>query len=486
MAEDRKEDLHREPMRSVDTAWLRMDDPTNLMIINGVMTFRTRLDLERVRQTVLARMLRYHRFGQRVVESTLAVGTPYWEDDPNFHINNHVKRIALPAPGDEIALQELVGDMMAVPMDLTKPPWQLYLIENYHGLDQQGQPMNGGSVVYTRLHHCIADGMALVQVFLSLTDQDPDASIPGPAKAPHAQNGDNLPPFLRLARKRLRRARKLGRTVAEQGARSLVNPFYGLGLTRLATEIATDSAAELANLALMSPDPQTVFKGKLGISKSVAWSRPIDLAGIKRIGKATGTTVNDVLMTAATAALRSYLEERGESPDGVEMRAAIPVNLRPAVKEGQLGNNFALVFLSLPVWIGDTKKRLAAVKMRMDDLKRSPQAMVAYQILQTLGRMPGPVESQAVQFFASKATTVLTNVPGPQEQLYFTGQPIESIMFWVPQSGRLGMGISIFSYNGTVTLGVATDTGLVPDPDRIVAGFHHAYEELLALVNSYA
>jgi WS/DGAT/MGAT family acyltransferase len=473
-------------MRSVDTAWLRMDDPTNLMIINGVMMFRTALDLEQVRATVLARMLRYRRFRQRVVEPPLAVGTPVWEDDPHFHINNHVKRIALPDPGDEATLQELVGDMMAVPMDLTKSPWQIYLIDNYHGLDQQGVAMDGGTVIYSRLHHCIADGMALVQVFLSLTDRVADAPVAGINLPSLARNGSNLPPLLRKARKRIRRTLDLGRTMMEQGSRSLSNPFYGVGLTRLAAEMATDSAAELANLALMSPDPETIFKGKLGVPKSVAWSRPISLAEIKRIGKATGATVNDVLMTAATAALRSYLLERGESPEGVEVRAAIPVNLRPVVKEGELGNNFALVFLSLPVWIGESKKRLAAVKMRMDDLKRSPQAMVAYQILQALGRMPGPVESQAVQFFASKATTVLTNVPGPQEQLYFTGQPIESIMFWVPQSGRLGMGISIFSYNGTVTLGVATDTGLVPDPDRIVAGFQTAYEELLDVVNSYA
>lgn len=479
------DNLHREPMRSVDTAWLRMDDPTNLMIINGVMTFHRQLDLERVRATVSARMLRYRRFRQRVVEPPLAVGTPVWEDDPHFHINNHVKRIAIPGLGDEAALQELVGDMMAVPLDLTKSPWQLYLIDNYRGLDQNGVPMQGGTVVFSRLHHCIADGMALVQVFLSLTDRDQDAPVAGPPWPARSKDDDNLSPLLRLARKRIRRGLEIGRTLAEQGSRSLSNPFYGLGLTRLAAEMATDSAAELANLALMPPDPETVFKGKLGVAKSVAWSRPIELTDIKRIGKASGSTVNDVLMTAATAALRSYMVERGESPEGVEVRAAIPVNLRPVVKDGELGNNFALVFLSLPVWIGETKKRLAAVKMRMDDLKQSPQAMVAYQILQTLGRMPGPVESQAVQFFASKATTVLTNVPGPQEQLYFTGEPIDNIMFWVPQSGRLGMGISIFSYNGKVTLGVATDTGLVPDPERIVEGFHTAYQELLDMINQY-
>ncbi|MBP7963516.1 MAG: wax ester/triacylglycerol synthase family O-acyltransferase [Caldilineaceae bacterium] len=479
------DNLRRETMRSVDTAWLRMDDPTNLMIINGVMMFRGTLDLERVRRMVEIRMLRFHRFRQRVVEQPLGVGAPYWEDDPNFHINSHVKRLALPDPGDDQTLQELVGDMMAVPMDLTKPPWQIYVIENYHGHDQHGHPIANGTVVFTRLHHCIADGMALVQVFLSLTDEQADAPEGGKEPSRRSRRDDaqsDLPPLLRLLQSRARTAVGLGRSLLNQGSRSLSNPFYGLGLTRLAVELATDSAAELANLALMPPDPQTVLKGKLGVAKSVAWSEPIALADVKAIGKATGATVNDVLMTAATAALRSYIQGRGESADGVEVRAAIPVNLRPPGKTGDLGNNFALVFLSLPVGIGTTQARLKEVKKRMDALKGSAQAMVAYGILQALGRMPGPVESQAVQFFASKATTVLTNVPGPQQPLYFTGNPIEKILFWVPQSGRLGMGISIFSYNGTVTLGVATDTGLVPDPEQIVAGFHTAFGELLALV----
>ncbi len=444
--------------------------------------FRGSLDLARVRRTVEARMLRFRRFGQRVIEPALGVGAPSWEDDPNFHINNHVKRLALPDPGDDGALEELVGDMMAVPMDLTKPPWQIYVIENYHGLDQAGQPTPGGTVVFTRLHHCVADGMALVMVFLSLTDEQPDAPEIGQEPPRRHSTDPNLPPLLRLIRSRARTALDLGRAVLNEGSRTLSNPFYGLGLTRLAAEVATDSAAELANLALMSPDPDTVLKGKLGVAKSVAWSKPLSLADIKRIGKATGATVNDVLMAAATAALRSYIEGRGESAEGVEVRAAIPVNLRPPDRTGELGNNFALVFLSLPVGISGTRARLAEVKRRMDALKDSSQAMVAYGILQALGRMPGPIESQAVQFFASKATTVLTNVPGPQQPLYFTGMPIEKILFWVPQSGRLGMGISIFSYNGTVTLGVATDTGLIPDPCRIVEGFEAAYAEMFALV----
>lgn len=477
--------LKRETMRSVDTAWLRMDDPTNLMIINGVMMFRGTLDLERVRRTVEARMLRYGRFGQRVVEQPLGVGAPYWEDDPNFHINSHVKRLALPDPGNDQTLQELVGDMMAVPMDLTKPPWQIYVIENYRGHDQHGQTIDNGTVVFTRLHHCIADGMALMQVFLSLTDEQPDAPENGTEPSRRSSPRDarrDLPPLLRLLRSRTRTAVGLGRALLNEGSRTLGNPFYGLGLTRLAVELTTDSAAELAKLALMPSEPKTVFKGKLGVAKSVAWSQPVALVDVKRIGKATGATVNDVLMAAATAALRSYIQGRGESAEGVEVRAAIPVNLRPPGKAGELGNNFALVFLSLPVGIAATKARLKEVKQRMDALKRSSQAMVAYGILQALGRMPGPVESQAVQFFASKATTVLTNVPGPQQPLYFTGSPIEKILFWVPQSGRLGMGISIFSYNGTVTLGIATDTGLVPDPAQIVAGFHAAFTDLLALV----
>jgi WS/DGAT/MGAT family acyltransferase len=201
---------------------------------------------------------------------------------------------------------------------------------------------------------------------------------------------------------------------------------------------------------------------------------------VKSAGARTGATINDVLVTAAAGALRRYLLERGEDVSELEVRVAVPVNMRPPGEAHSLGNQFGLVFLPLPLWIADPGQRLAEIKRRMDDLKTSFQPAVALAMLNALGYVPGAVQPLAVQFFGSKASAVLTNVPGPREQLYLTGKPLQRAMFWVPQSGRLGLGISILSYNGEVLVGVATDTGLVPDPERVVAAFEADLGDLLA------
>jgi len=162
----------------------------------------------------------------------------------------------------------------------------------------------------------------------------------------------------------------------------------------------------------------------------------------------------------------------------VAIRASVPVNLRPLDAAHKLGNSFGLVFLTLPIGIADPIKRLKAIKKEMDELKRSPEALVAFGVLNVMGFAPVEVERLGLRFFGSKATAVLTNVPGPRESLYLGWSKVDRVMFWVPQSGRLGLGISILSYAGGVMLGVATDEGLVPDPERIVENFEKEFQAL--------
>jgi diacylglycerol O-acyltransferase / wax synthase len=241
-----------------------------------------------------------------------------------------------------------------------------------------------------------------------------------------------------------------------------------------------EGAYRLGRLVLLPPDPPTPFKGPLGRRKRAAWSKPVPLEDFKAIGKAYGATVNDVLVAAATGALRRYLESHGESSKGLSIRASVPVNLRPVQDAHRLGNSFGLVFLTLPVGIVDPVGRLRAIKKEMDELKRSPEALVAFGVLNVMGLAPVEVERLGLRFFGSKATAVLTNVPGPREALYLAGRKLDRVMFWVPQSGRLGLGISILSYAGGVMLGVATDEGLVADPEKIVDAFEKEFRSLKA------
>lgn len=441
-------------MSSVDAAWLGMEDPTNLMMVTGVMAMAGKVDVRRLRLLLDRRLAPFGRFHRRVVRPRSRGGASHWQDDERFDIENHVSHIALPAPGGDRALSELVSELMSTPLDFTKPLWHMHVVDGYES----------GSVVIARIHHCIGDGIALVRVMLSLTDESATAGPPHrrTERQPSSTPLDWLPAAI-------------ARGIAA-GQDLVANPERLGDLARLGAH----GAYRLGRLVMLPPDPPTIFKGTLGRRKRAAWSEELPLDDFKLIGKAFGATVNDVLVAATAGALRRYLEKRGEPTSGLSIRASVPVNLRPADQAHRLGNSFGLVFLSLPVGVVDPVRRLRAIKEEMDGLKRSPEALVAFGVLSVMGLAPVEVEQIGLRFFGSKATAVLTNVPGPRQPLYLAGRKLERMMFWVPQSGHLGLGISILSYAGRVMLGIATDEGLVPDPERIVEAFRLELDALTA------
>ncbi len=443
------------PMSTVDAAWLGMEDPTNLMMVTGVLALEGTVDSARLRTLLDKRLATFGRFHQRVVRPRSRGNLPHWQDDAGFDIDNHVSHVALPPPGGDRALRRLVSELMSTPLDMTKPLWHVHLIDGHER----------GSVVLARIHHSIADGIALVQVMLTLTD-----TTPNPTSARKGgKRGNHTGPFDWLST-------AIG-TGVSAGQQLLDNPGRLADLARLGAA----GAYRLGRLVLLPPDPETVFKGELGRRKRAAWSsQPLPLEDFKAIGKAFDATVNDVLVATTTGALRRYLDQRGEDTAGLEIRASVPVNLRPLDDAHRLGNAFGLVFLTLPIGIADPVKRLRAIKREMDELKRSPEALVAFAVLNVMGVTPVEVERLGLRFFGSKATAVLTNVPGPREPLYLAGKKLDQVMFWVPQSGHLGLGISILSYAGGVMLGVATDEGLVKDPEKVVAEFAKEFKTLKA------
>ena len=449
----------RVPMASIDAAWLGMEDPTNLMMVTGVMALDGPVEMKRLRLVLDRRLKPFGRFHQKVVRPRSRGNLPHWEDDEHFGIENHLSHVALPKPGGDAALRDLISDLMSVPLDFTKALWHMTVIDGYKPLSDRG-----GSVILTRVHHSIADGIALVRVMLSLTDESPTAKVP---EAPSTKPA----PGFKLPLDWL--AGAVGRGVAS-GQELIANPDRAFDIARAGAH----GAYRLGRMVVLPPDPQTVFKGKLGRRKRAAWSEPIPLDDFKAIGKAFGATVNEVLVATATGALRRYMEKRGERTSGVAIRASVPVNLRPHAEAHRLGNAFGLVFLTLPIGIADPARRLRAIKKEMDELKSSPEALVAFGVLSLMGLAPVEVEQLGLRFFGSKATAVLTNVPGPRQPLYMAGRKINKVMFWVPQSGHLGLGISILSYSGGVMLGIATDEGLVPDPERIVDAFRVEFEAL--------
>jgi diacylglycerol O-acyltransferase / wax synthase len=455
----------REKMSAVDTAWLRMDRPHNLMMISGVLVFRDRVVLSRLRRVIHDRFLVFRRFRKVPVERA---GGAFWESDARFDIAHHVVATKLPGRADRAELEKFVSDMAAEPLDPSHPRWQFHLVENYQG----------GCAVVMRIHHSYADGIALVRVMLSMTD----ATANGPPAMPFApqpqrkrEEDDPLSQLLGPLTGAMGMARKVGAKLIEKGAAIWDDPALAVELAGQGTALT----AELANLALMPQDSLTRFKGKPEVAKRVAWADPLSLVEVKTIGKALGASVNDVLLSCVAGALRSYLVDKGDAVDGVMMRALVPVNLRPMEKAYKLGNQFGLVFLDLPIGIENPVERLYAVRGNMNSLKGSFQPVLALGLLAAMGAGPRALQEILLQSLARNGSAVMTNVPGPQEPLYLAGAAIESLMFWVPQSGDIGVGVSIISYNGAVQFGVITDRALCPDPERVTAQFGAEFEKLV-------
>lgn len=430
-----------------DATWLMMDEPTNPMMITGILWFGEPVDRSRLLDTLQRRLVdRYPKFASRIVHHG---GVPYWEPDPNFDLLAHVHRAALPAPAGRPQMEEFVAQMMSTRLDPDRALWFIHVVENFER----------GTALVVRIHHVIADGISLARVLLQLA-------------------GDEEP-------------------APEHDARSFGDTFrraYALGTSWLMStdrwrEVAragAGSAAAIARLLTLSPDPPTPLKQPLGTRKVAAWLPPLSLDRVKAVGKALGGTVNDVLLTALALAMADYLRSKGHVPP--EVRSFIPVNLRPLDRPipRELGNQFGLVLLGLPLDQTDPRACLAAVKQRMDAVKAGPEAALFLTALQVMSSTPDPVERAVIDHFGDRTTLITTNVPGPREPLYIAGSRVAGVLVWVPQSASVGLGVSILSYAGDVRVGVAGDARCLPDPHALTEGWRVAFERLEQAVTGAA
>jgi diacylglycerol O-acyltransferase / wax synthase len=461
----------RERISGVDTAWLRMDQPTNLMMIVGVMMLEGKLDVRAVKKIIAARFLAFRRFGQRAVQD--AAGA-WWETDEGLDLDAHIVRARLTGAAGKEELEALVSELASTPLDPEKPLWQFHVVENY----------TGGSALITRIHHCYADGIALIQVLLSMTHATAAGSLalePEQFEIGTGGEADFWAQLLKPVTGALDNAKEIGKGLIEQGKSIAANPGSAREALQGVAGKGIELAGEVAKLMLMGKDAQTRFKGELGTRKTVAWAEPLPLNEVKVVGKALGCSINDVLLSMAAGALRDYLIDKGDSVDGLEIRAIVPVNLRAAGGAKSLGNHFGLVFLDLPIGTEHPLERVYEVRRRMQALKGSYQPVIALALLSAVGYGPRALQEQVTQLLGANASAVMTNVPGPAHPLYFAGKRIVEQDFWVPQSGGIGMGISILSYDGRIQFGLITDAGLVPDPDRIVARFGDEFDKLMWL-----
>lgn len=446
-------------MPAADAAWLHMDRPTNPMVVNSLSLLAGVPDREQIVQLLEERLVAcFPRFAQRVVDP---LGRrPAFEDDPNFDTEAHLHWRALPAPGDRAALVELIGDLITAPLDPNRPLWHVYLIEGHE---------DGAAAVLWRIHHCIADGIALSRVLLSITDEAAAQEAPG---APEGNGSGALRRVAGLPAGAISAGRRLGGAVLHEGVESIAHPDH---LRQLASGALRDTAT-VAKLLGSPADASTALRSPLSGTRQVAWAAPFDLAAIKEASHRHRVTINDMLLTALSAALGETLGGAGERPEAIH--AMVPFNLRSAEEPvpAELGNDFALILLELPLGELPPAERLREVNSRMGAIKHSNEAPIAYGMVGAIGLTPPWLEDRLIGFFTDKASLVVTNVPGPQHRLSFAGVPIEGVLVWAPCSGSLGMTVSIFSYAGEVTVGFMVDTAVLDDPGSLAA----AYERELA------
>ncbi len=431
------------------------------MTIVALIVLGRKLGRASLRSLIAQRLLVFDRF--RCTPAADALGAT-WVESTSFNLDDHLIPAALPAPGGQRELEALAGELSGTPLPAGRPLWTFHLIERY----------GAGSAVIVRIHHCYGDGIALLYVLLSLADPLPGASPPAAQLPPPMPQ----PSFLGLP------AWDEVSALFESGLHYALHPAEAAAGAREALAVG----AELARIAAMPDDPPTRLKGALAGGRRVAWTQALSLAEVRAIARVLGCTVNDVLVSTLAGALGRYLAAAGEFVAGLTVRAAVPVNLRPSAEPRQLsgtatlGNSFGLVFVELPIGVLHPLERLYAVHATMLSLKASAQARATLGLLSLVGALPAPVEEFALTLFSAKASLVASNLRGPDEELSLAGRPVTEVLFWVPQAGTIGTGVSMLTYRGRVQFGVTSDRALIEEPARLVEQLVIEFERLVFLV----
>lgn len=434
---------NREPMRHVDTAWLRMDSRENLMVINGLLFFDEPMSHEEFESLIRERLLAQHRrFRQRPIQDG---GRYFWEELESVDLNYHVSTLELTQPElNEDTLRDSVSALVPVPLDADKPLWRFHFLPQYQS----------GCAVLVRVHHSYADGIALISVLDSIADKSVLHSSP---------------------------AAKFKMPVRKAKSASLAHrALFGMQSLGFYTGFGSLWLFEMLRVTFARPDTKTAYKSSLSSVKQVGWAPSLNMSEVKRVGKALGCTMNDVILGCVAGSLRRYLQNKGEPVTGITVRTTVPVNLRPLDQALQLGNQFGLVYLDLPVGEDSAERRIRAVRKNMKKLKNGMQAQMSFNVLGILGYLPHWLENWALAFFASKASAVMTNVPGPSEPVVLKGKTLTKPMFWVPQSGQIGLGVSILSYGKQIEFGFIADAAIVPDPKALIDDFLQEFEAIKA------
>ncbi|PAA53656.1 hypothetical protein BOX15_Mlig007136g1, partial [Macrostomum lignano] len=420
-----------EMVGNLDAIWMQ-DTPDNRAIINGVLVLRDQLRLEQLRELVQGKLVEATARGNRRVAAKFQqiVSKRYrryvWREDEAYSVRNHVIEHEGRPPACQAELEEILSEYCSQGLNMQRPPWLIVLVPT----------AEGGSVLLFRGHHVIGDGVSLTTLMMTYLVDKP------PAQITPVRFGSGRSKFWMFAKAVLEAPYLLGRDLLQADDRS---PLHGPALS-----------------------------GR----KRLAWIRDIPLAQVKRVRQATDSTVNDVLMACLASSFRRYFLRRGWAIPG-SLKAYVPIDMRPRSGEFELDNQFSLIFMGLDLSNGDPLKTLRQTKRSMNRIKASSLPVANYlAMIYCMANLPAWICEALFEVLAKKSSLILSNVPGPAEQLSIGGSVIEAMSFWVPSRSNIGLGVSILSYNNQVSVGVITDTNIMEDPQQLAADFKACLNQL--------
>lgn len=444
------------PVRKIDHMMWDVELPTSLVTITGMMTFKKKVNVKKLHEVLTERLLKYERFHKKIV---MKKDQPMWQMDEAFHLKGHVFHSTLGGKGDYEALRKKISELMSNPLDYSRPLWDVHIIDNY----------NGGSTVVWRIHHAIADGIALIKVVFSLTGTSAKESLNHSlgAYAPKAPKKHGL-------LEDIGHLFHTGENIFHEAQHLLQHPET----LKDALDHTWKAAKEIGALFGSKEITGSLYKGNLSLKKKTAWATAFDLDVIKAAGKAHQATVNDVLLALLSGAIRRHLLlHKQDVSEG--LRVVVPVNVRGHHDDIILHNEIGMLSLELPVHLKTFKQRLPYIKAKTALLKNSIEPMLVNKVMEVVADyLPKPAKQKFAEIMGSKIAGVITNVPGPRHPVYLAGSKVSDLVCWIPHTAPLGIGISLLSYNSNVSVGVVIDQNRVKDPDAITIGFKREFLQL--------
>lgn len=439
---------HLDRLTSVDASFLSNESAASHMHIGAVLTFDgIPPSYAELLAHIDSRLHLIPRYRQKLAVPPAETGRPFWVDDPHFNLEYHVRATALPKPGGEQELRRLTARIYSQQLDKSKPLWELWLIQ---GLRRKR------FALVSKTHHAVVDGIAGVDIATVLFDLDPNV-VQQPPQEQWTPKPE--PSGLELAARGVEGLAKTPLRIARRVQTAISDPGSSLAQAREAAEGVGDVAWALANRA-----PEVPFNTKIGSHRRFVWVRG-DLDQFRLIKRTFGGTVNDVVLSVVSGALRRWLRNRAVTTDGLELRALVPVSIRAEDHDGTLGNELLAVRGPLPVYVADPVERLRLVQEEMADVKSSKQALGAEVISRFNDFAPPTLLAQAARlnFSTRLFNLIVTNVPGPQMPLYMLGRELLDVfpVAFLPENHALA--VAVMSYNGGIDFGLLADYDAVDD-----------------------